>query len=202
MIKRTSIRRIARSRAPRVARQPPTETKNLVAALAPNVNTGGNLLLCNAIAKGTTDTTRVGNEVIVKSIRVRGFASVTPGTGVDQLHRYLVVWDVAPSGASPAILDILNAVNVYSFINEDNAWRFRILFDETVALNSTAESGSIHELDRTLKVNRKIHFNDNSLGDIRDIQSGALFFIAIGTSAAGATAGTFTGNSLVEYIDP
>lgn len=203
MLKRSApIRRIVRRRVPRTPRQPPTETKNIVVALAPNVDSGGSLLLCNSILKGTSDTARVGNEVIVKSVRLRGFAAVTPATGVDQLHRYMLVWDVAPNGASPNITDVVNAINTYSFINENNAWRFRILFDQTVPLSASAESGSIVEFDRTVKVNRKIHFNDNALGDIRDIQSGAIFFIAIGTSAAGATAGTFTGNSLVEYIDP
>lgn len=205
MLKRTAAnRKITRTRRVRyIPRQPKTETKSVVTSLTPNCNTGGNLLLCNSVLKGTTDTSRIGNEIIVKTIHVRGFASVTPGTGVDQIHRFLVVWDAAPSGVSPNITDILNAITVYSFPNEDNAsWRFKILYDHSFALSATAESGSIVALDKVLAVNRKVHYNDNALGDIRDIQSGALYFVTIGTSAAGATAGTFTGNSIVKFIDP
>ena len=158
--------------------------------------------MLNAVAKGTNDTSRVGNQIIVRSVHQRGFGSVTPATGVDQLHRYLLLVDRAPSGVAPAITDILNAVNVYAFINEDNRWRFKILYDETFNLNATAESGSIRAVNKMIRMVQKIHYNDNSLGDIRDIQSGAIYWLAIGTSAAGATAGTFTGNSIISYIDP
>lgn len=178
------------------------ETKSLVAALAPATNTTGSITLLNAIAKGTNDTGRIGNQVVIKSVWIRGFAAVTPATGVDQIHRYMLVWDKAPEGATPAITDILNAVTVYSFPNEDNRWRFKLMFDKTFSLNATAEAGSIKPIKPFIKCIKKVHYNDNSLGDIRDIQSGALYFVAIGTSAAGATAGSYTGQSIIKFLDP
>jgi len=132
---------------------------------------------------------------------MRGFCAVTPGTGVDQIHRVLLVQDLAPEGVAPAITDILSAATVYSFPVGESAWRFKILWDQSVDLNATAESGSIHSFGVTLNLNTLELFNPSSVGNISDVQSNAIYAIVIGTSAAGATAGSVNYNTLIEYTD-
>ncbi len=137
----------------------------------------------------------------MKRISIRGFSAVTPATGVDQIHRVMVVLDLAPEGAAPAIADILNSVTVYSFPVGENAWRFRILYDSTVDLSATAESGSIHSFSWSQNLNAPELFGPGSSGTVTDVLSNALWLVVIGTSAAGATAGSVNYNTLLEFTD-
>jgi len=175
--------------------------KSLVVAGAPAANNGGSITLCNCTVRGTTENNRVGSKIAMKSIHCRGFGAVTPATGVDQIHRVMLVFDRATEGTTPSVTDILNSINVYSFPVGENAWRFQILWDRTIDLSATAESGSIASFKVDLNGNWPVLFNASSAGTVADLASGALWFVVIGTSAAGATAGSSNFNTLVEFVD-
>ncbi len=178
-----------------------SEVKSIVVAGAPAANTGGSLTLLNIPLKGTTESARVGNRITIKRLTLRGFCAATPSTGVDQIHRLLLVKDNATEGSTPALLDVLSAATVYSFPNSDNVWRFQILWDRTFDLNASAEAGTIRSFSVSLPLNYLEFFNSGSAGTVADIQAGALWFIVVGTSTAGATAGSVSFNTLVEYED-
>jgi len=199
MSARYSSKSLSRSRQRKLLAS--VEYKGLVYAATPQCNSTGSLTLINAVNKGLTDTSRIGTKIRIVSINLRGFCAVTPTTGVDQIHRIMLVVDGAPNGALPALGDILLVNNTYSFADPQQIPRFKILFDKTVDLNNTAESGSIHSFRATVNTPFEVHFNSNSLGDIRDFVSGALYIVLIGSSTAGATAGSVNYNTRVLYTD-
>jgi len=177
------------------------EIKYLITAATTAANSTGAITLLNAVPKGDDENQRVGRSLTPTSIKFSGFTSVTPGTGVDQVHRHMIVWDRFPNGATPAITDILLANNVYAFLDPINSPRFKILWDVTTPLNATAEAGSIRVVRASVPLRTTVYYNENSLGDIRDILSGALFLVTIGTSAAGATAGSTNWNAKFSFTD-
>lgn len=177
------------------------EIKYLITAATSAANSTGVVVLLNAVPKGDDENQRIGRSLSPTSLKFSGFTSVTPGTGVDQVHRHMIVWDRFPNGATPAITDILLANNVYSFPDPINSPRFQILSDRIVSLNATAEAGSIRVLRASIPLRGTVFYNENSLGDIRDILTGALFLIVIGTSAAGVTAGTTNWNAKFSFTD-
>jgi len=177
------------------------EEKTLTVDATPAANSTGNLTLLNAITKGTTDNTRVGTRVNIRRLQIRGFCAVTPTTGVDQLHRVMLIVDQQANAAAPTLATILQATTVYSFPDPEYVDRFRIIYDRTFALNATAESGSIIPFNIDLRTKVDTHFNASAYGDIRDIISGSIYLGVIGTSAAGGTAGSVNLSTIVRFTD-
>ncbi len=112
-----------------------------------------------------------------------------------------LVLDKAVEGTTPSIADIFSSVNTYSFPVSETAWRFQILSDRVFDLNASAEAGTIKSFEFQTNLNCLETFGASSAGTVADIQSGALWLVVIGTSAAGASAGTVTFNTLVEFRD-
>jgi len=189
------------NKTPRRPKQSKSEVKSLIVTATPNANSGGVIQLLSAVVRGTTENTRVGSQLRTRALELSGFCAVTPATGVDQIHRLMIVRDFAPNGATPTLGDILSATSVYSFVNENSLWRFHVYYDHCFDLSATAESGSIASFRKKIKLGYVVQYNANALGDIRDCDSGALFIVIIGTSAAGVTAGSCNYSARLTYTD-
>jgi hypothetical protein len=128
--------------------------------------------------------------------------AVTGTTGVDQTQRFIFVYDRQSNGAAPAITDVLDSNSPFSLFNKDNAQRFRIVADFVKVLNASVESGSTHVtgIVRT-RLETPVLFNSGTAGTIADINTGGLFLLSLGSSTAGATAGTIVGRVCVNFTD-
>lgn len=171
--------------------------------VAPNVvaDTTGSVTLLNGLIQGTDYTNRIGRKVTLRSIEIKGQNFVTPGTGVDQNQRVLIVHDNDPNGVLPAITDILTAVTPVALRNLNNRTRFNILLDKRFQLNATAEPTSTRLWKYYKKMYRQEEFNGNNFGDIRDITQGAIYYVSLGNVAPGATAGGSFANVRIRYTD-
>jgi hypothetical protein len=128
--------------------------------------------------------------------------AVTGTTGVDQTQRFILVFDRQSNGAAPAITDVLDSNSPFSLFNKDNAQRFRIVTDVVKVLNASAESGSTHVTGIIRKrLNVAVMYNSGTAGTIADINTGGLFLITLGSSTAGATAGSVVGRVCVNFTD-
>ena len=167
------------------------------------VSTGTSSWLLNGLAPGSSASQRIGQKVSVRSLEIRLYNQVTAGTGVDQLHRQLVVMDRQANGAPPAIANILSAADVAAPRNLEYRKRFKVLLDKTFTLNATAEPGSQKWRKYYIKFKRPIvvEFNAGVAGTIADIVTNSLYIFNIGSQAAGATAGTVTGYIRMRYTD-
>ena len=161
------------------------ETKTMyVTGTAPCDNLG-NISLLNGITQGDTGDTREGRKITLKSIQLRGVNYVTDSTGKDQMHRIMIVQQRRPNGLHPAIGDILTATTISSLRNRFKIHDYKVLYDKTITLNASGESGSTRFIRMYKKLFLNQYFNSQSTGTIADIQTNALFLISIGSNATG-----------------
>jgi hypothetical protein len=178
------------------------EVKYVDTTISQAADTTGAVTLIDGIARGDDVSERVGRKVVMRRITHTLVSYVTPSTGVDQTHRYLLVFDKQANGVAPAITDVLVSVSTVALPNLNNRLRFVILHDELKALNASAEPGSYWATGmRKLQCSLNVQFNSGDAGTVTDIQTGALYLITLGSMVAGVTAGTFSGRTRVEYID-
>jgi len=180
------------------------EWKFLDTTINTAADTTGTMTLLNGLAPGNSASERVGMKVSIQSIEIRLRNQVTGGTGVDQIQRLILLQDRQANGIAPAALtDFLNAGNYQGLRNLAQRKRFRILKDYYFTLNATAEPGSQKCIHKYMKFRRPIvtEFNAGVAGTIADISTNSLFFVCIGSIAAGGTAGTCAGYIRIRYTD-
>ena len=94
------------------------------------------LVLLNGLALGTSATTRVGQNICMKSFHlkftIRGATyATTTGNTISIMTRVMVVLDMQPNGTTPAGSDILEdttaGIGIVSPIYMSNAMRFKVL---------------------------------------------------------------------------
>ena len=196
--KRVFKRRTQRRVYKRVLRP---EIKTLYNTGTTPCDTIGTISLLNGIAQGDTGDTREGRKITLKSIQLRGVDYVTDGTGKDQMHRIMIVQQLRPNGAYPLINDILQATTISSLRNRYKIHDFKVLVDKTITLNASGESGSTRFVRIYKKMFLNQYFNSQSTGTVADIQTNALYLIAIGSNASGATAGAVGYTVQLSFVD-
>jgi len=200
---------IARSRgmnrATRGLQLGPTELKAVDVSGQINADLTGGVALLNGLGPGSDINQRIGRQIMMKSVMVTFQLNVTAGTGVDQVHRVLIVYDRQANAAAPTTANIISAAGSgYDVIrpkNLENRSRFKILFDRTYYLNASGESlsGRVEKFYRRLA--HPTTFNAGVAGTIADITTGSLYIVCVGNIAVGATAGQLTYFSRVRYDD-
>jgi len=179
----------------------PGEFKSVDANAVLDVNTAGAVFLLNGIARGDDIDERIGRQVTLKSIQMRAQTYGTAGTGVDQTHRVMIVYDRQTNAAALTVADVLQTVAWLSHRNLENRKRFRVLYDKCVNINATGEPGTSRVLEFYRHLNHPEEFNNGDAGTVADIQSGSLYLVVIGSEAAGATAGSINVYTRVRYVD-
>jgi len=192
--KRRAIRRVYK----RVMRP---ETKTIYGTGTTPCDTIATISLLNGIQQGDTGDTREGRKITLKSINLRGVDYVTDGTGKDQMHRIMIVQQFRPNGAFPLINDILQATTISSLRNRNKIHDFKVLYDKTITLNASGESGSTRFIRIYKKMFLNEYFNSGTTGTISDIQTNALFLVSVGSNAAGATAGAMGYTVQLSFVD-
>lgn len=164
-------------------------------------DTTGTIGLLNGVTLGSDINNRIGRQVELRSIQLRVQSFSTFNTGIDQWNRALIVYDRQSNGASPAITDVLTAATINAVRNLNNRKRFKILMDKTVYLNAAGETDSGTFYDFYRKLRHPVEFNAGNAGIVSDIQSGAIYLIAIGSATAGNTAGNILFSSRIRFTD-
>lgn len=161
-----------------------------------DVNTTGDIQLLHVPKLGTDYNQRIGRRTVMKSVFLRYSVAVklahtagAVGTTACQQARMIIFMDDQPNGATPAVLDVLTLPLPTAQLNMDNRDRFRVLRTETwwfdpytqLAANaSPAWNRSFTGGDIYIELDEETIFNANSVGDIGDINSGALYCMFIG----------------------
>lgn len=184
-----------------------------------SADTTGSIVACCFPTLGTDMTNRVGRKIQIKSIQGRGIlrterselmtAAATPG----QMVRYMILVDMQPNGALPALTDILKTAHPASPLNLNNRDRFRVLVDKQWALdpyylNTTASTAaaSMSNQCKIFKYYKKCNvetiFNGTNGGTIADITSGAILRVILGNQAVDADdTAEFTSSVRVRFTD-
>lgn len=184
---------------------------------------GANRRSLTTIAIGNTESTRIGRQIVVKKIHIRGVLQMDrESTGSTMLDpevgtrrcRYIIYLDKQTNGVAATVLDILQVASINSLLNLNNSGRFRILKDKTLTFNAMeSEGGSTYTpVQKTFKFDKNcnidIHYSTDggTSGAIAEHRSNniGIFFIADGHSdAAAPSQGLFRANYIwrVRYTD-
>lgn len=170
-----------------------------------NADTTGTITLIATIPQGATQVTRVGKKVMLKSLMFRGHCNASTATTV-AVATQIVVYDRRPTGALPAITDVLNSISSQSMNNDNNSGRFLILKREDKVLSgnvTTPATGlEIQNVDWWLSLRGlPAVYNSAGTGAIADIEEGALYQITVGSVAAGTGAAAYNGAFRTRYVD-
>lgn len=175
-----------------------------LAAAAYAFNNTGTITLLATIAQGAGVNQRIGKKAMYASIQMRGaVAAGTTGTVSDAA--IIFVYDRRPTGALPAITDILVAAAPSAMNNDDNSGRFQIVrrLDFVMIGNITAPAagGEMFNADMFHKFRRQVVFKAAGTGAIGDIEEGALYLVTCGSLAAGTAAPTSTLSFRVRFTE-
>ncbi len=136
----------------------------------------------NLVPQGTAESTRIGRQIFVKSIHIRGLVQLNEdGTGKDEcLFRWALVQDRQANGANPAATDLWELNDLVTHRNLAQIKRFSILRTGQMQMNRTGSAGT--EAVRSFILNYRfpapqpVEFNSTA-GAITEIQSNNFVFM-------------------------
>jgi len=167
-------------------------------------DTTGSVTLIATIAQGASVNQRVGKKVMYASIQIRGRFSAGATATLNDVAM-IIVYDKRPTGALPAITDVLIGISATAMNNDDNSGRFQIVrrYDHILLGNVTtpATGRESVQADDFIKFRRPLVCKSTNTGAIGDIEEGALYAITVGSAAAGATAATLTASYRVRFTE-
>lgn len=169
------------------------------------LDTTGSITLIATVAQGASVNQRIGKKAMWKSIQMRGGVSVNTTATTNDIS-IILVYDRRPTGALPAITDVLVSADANSFNNDANSGRFKILrrIDMVLTGNSTTPATGNESKNVTEYIPLKdlpAVFKAAGTGAIGDIEEGALYMITVGSRAAGTTAAAFSAGIRTRFID-
>lgn len=161
-------------------------------------DTTGSVTLLNLVAQGTAVTQRVGKKIRMKGLQIRGY-NANGSTSIFNDTAWLIVYDKRPTGALPAVTDILVTANSQAMNNDANAGRFAILKrQDRVLLGNGSVTGAVaNALTDSFAISedcyldlgkREVVYKAAGTGAIGDIEQGALYLVTVGSTAAGTAA--------------
>lgn len=181
-----------------------------LASASYELSTTGSITLIATIAQGASVNQRIGKKAILKSMQFRG--SMTNGTtAFNNDVAFLIVYDKRPTGALPAITDILVSANSISMNNDANSGRFRILkrvdqmligpLSGVIATSQLTDCSALG-VDFYLKLRGlPIVFKAAGTGAIGDIEEGAVYLVTVGDHATGTAAANLIGGFRTRFVD-
>lgn len=177
------------------------EYKNIDVGQTIATDTTGAVVLLNGCARGDDINNRIGRKTMMRSLQLTVVSLVTAGTGVDQFHRVLVVYDRQTNATALTGAQVLSTFGTTAFKNLENRSRFKILMDKTIHLNASNEPGSEKIWKKYFRFNLPVTYNSGDDGTVADITTGSLYCLIVGNKVAGATAGTTGLYSRIRYND-
>lgn len=156
-----------------------------------NVNTGytlnglSTLTLLNSPQQGTDENNRLGRQINMKSVQLRGTVQSAQTTVGQGAIRTIVIVDnevaqTSQQGVTLDILDYLVSDSLQANANLNNRKRFKVLMDEMCEFSGTTTSTgnpTSHVINWYKKVDFTVEFNSNTNGNITDFTKGAVYLI-------------------------
>lgn len=175
-----------------------------------NFDTTGSIALIATVAQGASVNQRIGKKALWKSLQARGQAFSGTVSAINDCAM-LIVYDKRPTGALPAITDILVTASAGAMNNDANSGRFSILkrWDFVLLGNFTGVLATQQLTDVTaasadfflnLK-SKKVDFKAAGTGAIGDIEEGALYIVTVGSQAAGTSAAVLNIGFRTRFVD-
>lgn len=175
-------------------------------------DSGTALLMNGCIQALDSVNDRIGRKIVMKRIKVRASAGVqvadlVAGTGYSSdadTIRFLVVYDKQANGGAATYASLMNTSGVFnaplSMRNVSTLDRYTVLADRTFQICASGPNSFHAEFD--FPVNLETRFTSTNNGDITDIISGSLYFMAVDSNFTANLPGVFNVVTRVEFLDP
>lgn len=169
------------------------------------ISTTPYLVLLNGLVPGTGDNQRLGRRIQMKSIELKAYTSADTTTTIN-IVRFAIVLDRQANGAAPAFTDIYDAASPTALRNISNKPRFKVLWDSGVIpivgnITTPATGQELVTMEKYRKIDIPVQYNNGTAGDITDITTNSLYFVAVGAIASGTADSQLTGKVRVRYDD-
>lgn len=158
------------------------------------------------IIQGSTVGQRIGNEIVVKSVQIRGHCTASTTTVLTH-NRLILLVDKQPNGATPAFTDIYNSNSCDSLPRTDTQDRFYILKEWYFPIEGyqtgTLTAGGVPStflIDEIIPCNVPIVYGA-STGAAGDLKSGNILLVSIADVASAATNASPWLYVQVDYFD-
>lgn len=143
-----------------------------------------------SITQGSAPTTRIGTQIIIKSIWLKLYGYSQSATTAN-LNRYCIIVDRQANALSPLEAELWasgSGIDVPRFKNLDNRKRFRFLADRTFHSPKAAADNDGFIISKYIRFRRGItvQYNVGNSGNYTDCTTNSLWF-AIYTDAASAS---------------
>lgn len=163
----------------------------------------------NQIAQGDQEYQRIGKEVVVTSILVRGQFVLNAGAVFSDISRFLIVQDTQCNGAAATVNNVLNftgqPVSINSFNNIENSRRFIVISDTRYDVTTPTSNASISSNPKYVdfeiykKCNIPIVFDTTATsGTLATVRSNNIFGITV---SAGGVESFVNFNMRLRYQD-
>ena len=174
------------------------------------IGTAGRIELLTGMDGGTTDVTRTGDSIMMKSEYVKGMWQRNASATVPTYVRSIIVRDMNDnSGTPPTLAEILNTTiapqSLFCPHNKDNTERFQVLYDKTKILDAYHNNVQIKYYkafkmgkDKQGRPIKAPHCTFNS-GTGTDTSKGHLYLVSL--CSDNTNTATFLGYSRFTYID-
>ncbi len=149
----------------------------------------------NLVPQGTSQSTRIGRLMTVKSINLNleyRLNAVSTTAAWDTVRMMLVV-DRQANGTTATVTQVLEASLPQAFYNLNNSRRFLVLWDKLLNMNATAAIGTgVATSERGINIRYRkritipIDFN-NTTGAITEIRSNNIFLLQLSSTGNALT---------------
>jgi len=166
--------------------------------------------LINGIGKGDEINQRIGREIKMKHLNLRGFfRCVNDATGKSTINRLLIVYDRHPNHAAMTGLELFDtiagtAIDVTKNYNLDNRKRFTVLYDRYHPVDMMEYSKSCQKVPVYIDfpINLPVIYNAGTNATIAAIETGSLFLVTMADAAnTGDIESEFIFTSRIRYSD-
>lgn len=167
-----------------------------------NITTAGTISHVTAITGGTGDNNRVGEDIRVKKIAIKGFfGTVASGVTASPVYYrcYLIVDTQQQGDTTPTLTEVFNQSDpVLQFPSPNFSGRYRFLYCSPIMSNNSIIQGTGNQgvIDYTWSGDLKVGYNG---GGTTDIQKNGVYFI-IQTNDGGNVV-DFNGSAFVYFTD-
>jgi len=163
--------------------------------------------LLNGLQQGTTASTRIGRQIVMKTVEWRFNVSTSTLTNWTS-NRFMIVVDTQANAATPAFTDIYDSAIPSTLRNVSNMPRFKVLYDsdEFIMIGNLSASPGNDLIARAfkgyMKINIPVQYNSGNTGTVTDIQTNAIYFVTVGNSSSATTnTDVFNSQIRIRYTD-
>lgn len=155
----------------------------------------------NCIRQDATVAGRIGNKVVIKSLHLK--VALNCAAAVQAITRCMVVYDRQPTGAFPAVTDILleqpaGLAWPHGGLNISNKSRFAVIRDQFFPFD--AAQGLVYSINWYMKGRWECEYGANG-GNIGDFRTGAIYFICFHSFAVGGNGNIQAMSCRCRYYD-